>query len=123
MKTPVQVVSLLAALFASCASGTHRTVVFSFANKSEHRLNWVSLEEARINPIGGALSPGVFKTTVDQVWRNDVRARVTFIDFETRSPHSIPISFAEVDKHIQAGQCRHVIITILDYHKATVRCE
>ncbi len=121
MKT--YIISILALLATSCTATRVKTVEFTFKNESPHKLNWVSLKEAKISPIGGVLSPGVFKTTVDQAWRNDAGAVVTFIEFETQKPHSIPISFSEVNKRIQTGQCQRVVVTILDYDKATVRCE
>ncbi len=123
MKTRRLLFCLFQGLLASCASATYRTVAFTFENKSEHRLNWVSIQGAKIDPIGGVLSPGVFKTTVDQVWRYDPSAIVTFIDFETREPYRVPISFEEVNTRIRAGQCRRVVVTIFDYDRATVRCE
>ncbi len=123
MKNSFRLISLSAVLLASCASAAYRTVVFTFENKSEHRLNWVSIQGAKIDPIGGVLSPGVFKTTVDQVWRYDPSAIVTFIDFETREPYRVPISFEEVNTRIRAGQCRRVVVTIFDYDRATVHCE
>ena len=118
-----RLVCLIFLIASTCVSAADRTVTFTFKNESQHRLNWVSLVGAKIDPVGGVMSPGVFKTTVDLVWANDTTAKLTFVEFESRKPHSIEISFEEATRQIQAGKCRRVVVAILDYDKARVSCE
>ena len=119
----IRLACLILLMVSSCVAVPDRTVTFTFKNESQHRLNWVSLSEAKIDPVGGVMSPGGFKTTVDLVWENDTTAKLTFVEFETRKPHSIAISFEEVTRQIQTGKCRRVVVAILDYDKALVSCE
>jgi hypothetical protein len=116
---------LILVAVTSCTPVSKRDtiVVFTFRNESQHTLNWVSLEEAKIEPVGGVLSPGDFKTTLDLVWKNDKVAKLTFIDYQTRKPYSIPISFEEVTRDIVSGKCRHVVVSILSYDTARVGCK
>jgi hypothetical protein len=100
-----------------------KEVTFTFRNGSEHALDWVYLEDAKIDPIGGVLLPGVFKTTGGLAWKNDETAKLTFVDRKTRQPYAISLSFKEANKAIKAGTCDHVIVTITDYDKAVVTCE
>jgi hypothetical protein len=100
-----------------------KDVSFTFRNSSEHVLDWVELEDARINPIGGAMNRGKFKTTNGLIWKNDLKAKLTLVDNKTGHRYTIPLSFEDVTKAIKAGTCDHVIVTITDYDKALVTCE
>jgi hypothetical protein len=116
---------LLTALLGGCSTRQlfTKTVAFSFRNDSPHRLDWVGLEDTHLNPIGGVLRPGIFKTSLGTAWGNEDNATLKFIDEKTRQPYVIALSFAEATKAVKAGTCDHVIVSIRDYDKAVVLCE
>ncbi len=98
------------------------TVKLTIRNDSRHSLTWVELDWAGPAPPGGILVPGAGKTAYDVIWPSQPGAKLKFLDERTRKPYSINILFAETNEKVRSGNCKHVIISILDYDKIDVIC-
>jgi hypothetical protein len=98
----------------------YKIVEASFKNSSAHDLNWVTMEWAGPAFEAGVLPAGKSATYLDLNWPNVSTGTITFIDFKTKHPYRIAVSFKSISEQIQSGNCRAITIRILDYDKAVV---
>lgn len=101
----------------------NNTVDITLKNASTHDLAWVELVWKGPSVPGGLMAPGVSTTSVSVNWPNIPKAKINFIDRQTRKPYSIEVSFVSVHDLVASRKCRHVMIQILDYEKTEVKCE
>lgn len=111
-------------LALGCATGGGAvTVDFTFRNESVHSLDWLRLDGAKANPIGGITSPGIEKLSLSIPWYYEDSVVVTFVDNYTRQRYRITADCRAVNAALKKGACRGIILAILDYDKVEVRCE
>jgi hypothetical protein len=117
--------ALALAICGACHSSrsTNRHVKFTFANLSTNTFDSVQLVWDGPKTFAGTLAPPVYKTIFGLPWPNLTKAKLTFVDDKTSQPHSIDLSFPELNDRIQTGKCGQVILRILDYDKAEMTCE
>lgn len=95
-----------------------------FSNASSQALNWVALEVGEKELNVGVLIPNKDTILLQVDWSNiPERGTVTFIDDKSRQPYKIAVSLADVNKQVNAGNCRTVTIRILGYDKAEIACQ
>ncbi|MDB6109273.1 MAG: hypothetical protein JWR69_1023 [Pedosphaera sp.] len=109
-----------------CGTRTNKMVVdLTLKNSSTNALNGVELHWKKKGPYvpGGILDPGTSSSALNVTWPGLPDAKLTFVDYKTRKPYEIGVSFSAANEQVRAGRCHEVIIQILGYDKADVICK
>ena len=112
--------TVLLAVFVSC---DHRTTVstsldISVRNDTTNALDWVELVWDGPSVVGGILSPGISKTTMDIGIPKSDTASLEFVTKTNRQPHKIAIDVSAL-KRLSSG--RHdVVISIRSVNEAAL---
>jgi len=97
-----------------------KTVNIAIQNDSSNDLDLVDLHWQGPNIPGGSIPPGASKTALGMPWPKVEGAKLTFTDSTTRQSNSVDLSFAEINKQIDSGSCRTVVIRIVSFQNAEV---
>jgi len=97
-----------------------KTVNVVISNSSTNDLNLVELNWQGPDIPAGVMPLGISKTSIGVEWPKLESAKLTFVNEKTREPYSIDLSFAEINKQIDSGSCRTVVIRIVSFQKAEV---
>ena len=120
------IVLLLFIALMGCASGEARKlgeIEFVFTNSSAHDLDWVRLDWEGPSVSAGIMKSGANATRLDTPWPDISKAKLTFVDDQTRQRYNIDVSFTEANAQIRAHKCHRITLRILGYDKAGVVCE
>jgi hypothetical protein len=101
-------------------TATTRTVNITIQNSSTNDLDLVELQWQGPYIPGGSIPPGASKTSLDVPWPKLDGAKLSFTDDKSRQSNSIDLSFAEINKQVDSGLCRTVVIRIVSFQKVEI---
>lgn len=119
---PTFVCAFTMALLVGCENqaADTKTVNIAIQNDSTNDLDLIDLQWQGPNIPGGSIPPGASKTALGMPWPKVEVAKLSFTDEKTRQSNSVDLSFTDINKQIDSGICRTVIIRIVSFQKVAV---
>lgn len=95
-------------------------VNIAIQNSWTNQLNLVDLHWKGPFIPGGFIPPGASKKSLGVPWPKVEQAALSFTDDKTQQSNTVDLSFADINKQIETGYCKSVVIRIVSPQKVEI---